>query len=306
MKILILGGTGFIGRNVAINLSGDNKVTVLTRDIEKAKNTLATGIDIIEANIMSPGTWQFEVGKHDVVINLIGEPMMGKRWSKERKTYLVKTRTVPTRLVIDAIEQATDKPKTFLSGSAIGYYGDRGSDTLDEQSMAGIGFSAELCDRWEEVANRAKRQGVRVINLRTSFVLGRDAASLKKLAAPYKACLGGPMGSGRQYMPWIHIDDYLNLISFAIENESINGPLNMSSSIPVTNKEFSKILGRTLRRPSLIPIPGAILKLLLGESSSLMLDSDRVIPKKAKDAGFEFKYESLSDALGETLRRAEK
>ena len=303
MKVLVLGGTGFIGRHVVEGLIANNdEVIVLSRNAQKGFKIFGSKVKVVEGDPSQAGDWQKEVATADAVIVLLGEPIIDKKWTSERKKLLIDSRIIPTKLVTEAMAGSAENPKVLICGSAIGIYGDRADEELVEESSPGEGFSAKLCKAWEEQANEAKELGVRVVNLRTSFVLAKDGGGLVKMAKPFKFFVGGPMGSGRQFISWIHVDDYVNIVLMALENSEVNGPLNMSSPNPLINKEFSKALGRAMKRPSFLKVPASTLHLILGEASSLLLESQRVLPKKAQKAGYSFKYQKIDDALSDLFR----
>ena len=289
MKILISGGTGFIGKLLSKELvSSGYELTIISRS-STTKNE-----EKIKFIPWDKEALQNAVNNSDIVINLTGESITGKRWTKEQKDLIYKSRIVTTKLLVEAINNAKNKPKKLISISAVGIYGDRGDEKLIEDSSSGSGFLTNVCVDWEAEAKKAKTN---VIVLRLGIVLGKNGGALKKIIPPFKMFIGGPLGSGNQYMPWIAIDDVIGLIMFAIENDSVNGILNATSPNPVTNKEFSNILGKVLHRPSFIPVPGFALKLLLGEMSELLLGSQRVIPERALQLGYKFKYSELESAL---------
>ncbi len=302
MKVFVIGGTGFIGSHIVDGLmKNGHEVVALTRSAAKGAKVLGDKVKIVEGNPMNSGSWQKDVDGCDAAIIMCGEPIIDKKWTSERKQVLLDSRIKPTKMVIEAIKTAKQKPKVLLCGSAIGFYGNGGDKLLTEDGASGSDFSAELCSRWEEEANKAADLGVRVVNLRTSFVLAKDGGALGKMLKPFKFFMGGPIGGGRQYMSWIHIDDYVAITQMALGNEKIAGPLNMSAPNPVTNKEFSKVLGRVLGKPSFAKAPAFVLKLMLGEASSLVLEGQRVIPKKALGTGYKFEFETLGKALKDVV-----
>lgn len=301
MKVLILGATGFIGHNLTKALLAEgHQIIAITRSASKGKSILGDEVRLVEANPLRPGSWQDEVGLAEAVVILIGEPILDKKWTPERKQILLNSRIIPTRLVVEAIVQSASKPEALICGSAIGYYGNRGDEELTEESAPGHDFAAKLCLDWETEANKAATFGMRVVNLRTGFVLGQNGA-LKKMLTPFKFFVGGPIGSGQQYLSWIHISDHVSLTKFALTNKNIRGPLNMTAPNPVTNKEFSRLLGKTLKRPSWLPVPGFALKLMFGEGAEMLLGGQKVLPKKALEAGYQFKFAELESALTDIL-----
>lgn len=299
MKIFIAGATGFIGSYLAKGLAAANhEITALTRNGSKAREILGNNIKIVVGDPKTPGPWQDEIDGTDAVINLVGDPVLPKRWTKARKQVLLDSRLKPTRMIAEAISKASKKPTALLSGSAISYYGDQGDKILTEEAGPGAGFSATMCRDWENEA-AAVKEDVRVVYLRTSFVLGRGG-SLPRLVGPFKMWAGGPMGSGDQYLPWIHIDDYLGLTKYILAHQSITGAVNMAAAA-ATNRDFSATLGGVLNRPSWLRVPALAIKLMLGEGSVILLESQRLVPKKALDAGYKFRFPDLKAALTDVL-----
>ncbi len=289
MKILLTGGTGFIGTLLSKELiSSGHELTIISRSgTSNEKN-----IKFISWN---QEVLQNAINNSDIVINLAGESIAKKRWTKEQKDLLYKSRIVTTQLLVNAINNSPNKPKKLISTSAVGIYGDRGDEKLTEDSSSGSGFLTNVCRDWEAEVKKAKTS---IIILRLGVVLGKGGGALEKIILPFKMFVGGPLGSGNQYMSWIAVDDVIGLIKFAIENASVSGILNVTSPNPVTNKEFSNVLGKILHRPSFMPVPDFALKLLLGEMSELLLSSQRVLPERAMELGYKFRYADLEKALG--------
>ncbi len=303
MKVFIAGATGFIGRNVTAGLLSDgHEVTALTRDATRGRRTLGDAPEVIEGDPNRPGDWQKRLDGHDAVINLVGEPVLAKRWTVSQKQVLRDSRIDPTRMIVAGIEKAAVRPKVFLSGSAVSFYGDRGDSEVTEADAPANDFSANMCRDWEEAALKAKDLGVRVVTLRTSFVLGRGGA-LDRMVLPFKMWLGGPIGGGRQYLSWIHIDDYVGLVKFLLIADSVSGPVNMAAGAAI-NREFSVALGRALGRPSWLPVPAFVLKLALGESSVIVLEGQRIVSSKAVEAGYSFSFTELEAALASVLNNS--
>lgn len=292
MHALITGGTGFIGRNLVKRLA---KPVVLGRDPERIRRELGD----VEANrwdARSPLDPDLFTGI-DTVFHLAGEPIASGRWDTEKKERIRKSRVEGTRLLVDALGRTAAPPATLICASAIGFYGSRGDEILSESSPAGHDFLAGVCGEWEEEAKRAERFGVRVVSLRIGVVLGPDGGALEKMLPPFRLGLGGRLGSGRQYMSWIHRDDLVGLLLHAADNETLHGPVNAVAPQPVTNREFTATLARVLHRPALLPVPAFILKMALGEFADVLLGSQRVIPEKAQKAGFHFAHQRLDETL---------
>lgn len=306
MRIFITGGTGFIGRRLLSGLlESGHEVTTISRNAVKAKALLGDKVSVIGGNPSEPGEWQEEVGRSDAIVNLCGEPILDQKWTEKRKQLLLNSRILPTRLIVDAISRSNRKPEVLISGSAIGYYGGRGDEKLTEDAAPGNDFAAQLCRGWEAEARKAEVFGIRVANLRTGEVLGAGGGVLAPMLGLFKFYAGGPLGSGRQYMSWIHIDDHVAITNFTLMNKNIAGPINLTGPNPVTNRDFSKALGKALGRPSWLPAPSFALRLKFGEGASLILEGQRVVPKKALDNGYKFKFANLDEALMDVLKSEE-
>ena len=239
----------------------------------------------------------------EAVINLAGEPVVDAYWSVKRKQVLRDSRIALTEKLVQRIAAVKQKPNVLLSGSAIGYYGDRGDTELDETAPGGKDFAAELCKDWEEVARPAEDFGVRVCLLRTGLVLSKRGGLLGRMLLPFKLGLGARLGNGRQWMSWIHIEDYVAQVQRLLHDEQMRGPFNMTAPKPVTNAEFTRTLAHSLHRPAFFVAPGVVLKLAMGERAALLLEGQRVLPTKLTVAGGQFKYPSLSGALDDLLSR---
>jgi uncharacterized protein len=299
MKILITGGTGFIGRTLCPALiAAGHSLTIFSRYPGRVNTTYGNKVVALSAMKTLSVSHEF-----DAIINLSGAPIFGELWSDERKKTLLQTRMDITQDLVHFIAKAEIKPEVFLSGSGIGFYGDRSDRILDESSPAhGDNFSQQLCAQWEAEAEKAKEHGVRVCQLRTGLVLGKDGGFLKPLILPFKLGLGGRMGSGTQWMPWIHLDDHVAICQMLLENTELEGKINLTAPHPVINREFTRILARTLRRPAFLPLPTWALKMLLGEMSELLLNSQRVVPKRLLDANYPFKFSELDAAMRDVLQ----
>ncbi len=301
MRALITGATGFVGKRLLHRL--DEPAVVLSRNAAKAEKSLAA------FNVKAFG-WDAENQPApaeafegvDVVFHLAGEPVAEGRWTKEKKRRLRTSRVEGTRNLVQTLVQLPKKPRVLISASAVGFYGDRGDEMLTEDATGREDFLGEICMAWERESQLARHAGIRVVNPRIGIVLGEKGGALGKMLMPFKLGMGSPLGSGKQYMPWIHIDDLVSLMLFAAERESVNGPLNATAPHPVTNYEFTKILGKVLGRPTFMPAPPAfMLKIILGEFASVLLQSQNAVPKRSLDAGFHFHYPDLEPALREIL-----
>jgi hypothetical protein len=297
--ILLTGGSGFIGQQlVPTLLSAGHTITVFTRNPKKTSAIFqqqVTTTDNLEG---------LSADDHfDAVINLAGEGIGDRRWTDAVKQQLRDSRLLTTASLVEYFKRANQKPAVFISGSAIGVYGLHRDEKLDEQASGDDSFSSRLCRDWEAQAAEAEALGIRCCYLRTGVVLGKNGGALSKMLPPFKMALGGPMGSGQQWMSWVHMDDLVNAIVYALETPSINGPINGTAPNPVTNKAFSKALGSALNRPAVIPMPAFVLKLMMGEmAEELLLSGQRVVPAKLTRSGFEFKYPQLDDALRDIIQ----
>jgi hypothetical protein len=238
---------------------------------------------------------------HDAVVHLAGENI-SQRWTAKQKSKILESRIRSTRLLVEALARLTNPPNVLVSASAIGYYGNRGDEILQEDSAAGIGFLPEVCREWEAATQPAAEAGIRVVNLRFGLILSPGGGALAKMFLPFKMGVGGVLGSGRQYWSWISIDDIIGVIHHALRNESLQGPVNAVSPNPVTNREFTKILGHVLKRPTLFPVPAFTLRLVFGEmADEMLLASARVQPAKLLNSGYDFRYPELEGALRHLL-----
>ena len=296
MKIIITGATGFIGSILTARLWNQlHSLVLLSR-----KPPAEVGVSKKEWFAWTPpvgGDWERAVDDADGIINLAGEPIAGKRWSKEQKEKLRSSRVDSTRALVNAIAKAKVKPKFLLSGSAVGYYGPHGDETLAESSAAGGDFLSRLCVDWEGEALKAEAHGVRVATVRTGIVLDKGRGALAKMVPPFKMFMGGPLGSGKQYMPWIHIEDEIGLLLFLMENEQARGPFNATAPNPVTMEEFARALGEVLNRPSWMSVPPSALALIAGEMADMLLTGQRAVPEAATKLGYVFKYPMIGGAL---------
>ncbi|SEQ91469.1 hypothetical protein SAMN05421690_1003119 [Nitrosomonas sp. Nm51] len=297
MNILITGGTGFIGQSLCpALLSEGHTISVYSRYPNKVASIFGNRIEQVGSlrNLT-------EDDHFDAIVNFAGAPIFAGRWSEERKQVLLNSRLNTTRLLIDFIAKAKTKPAVLLSGSAIGFYGDQGDTLLDESSPGLDDFGHQLCAAWEHEAVAAKEYGVRVCLLRTGLVIGKHGGFLELMIQPFKFGLGGRLGSGNQWMPWIHIDDYVAMCQTLLNNNALEGVFNLTAPNPATNRDFTQALAAQLKRPALLPMPGWALKFMLGERAGLLLGSQRVMPKRLQDAGFQFKYPMLDAALADVL-----
>ena len=304
MKIVVTGATGFIGRALCSSLFEDgHRITILTRNAREASQLLGAIVTGVEWNGLEAGPWEYCLEGADAVINLAGAPIADARWSEGRKRLLTYSRVLTTRLLVGAMSRRSTKPRTLISASGIGYYGANDDRVLDEAAMHGQGFLADLCLAWEAEALRAGGFGTRVVLLRTGMVLEKDGGALPKMLLPFRLFAGGPVMPGTQWVSWIHRQDLVGLIRWALANETVSGPINAVAPSPVTMAEFSKTLGKVLHRPSWFPVPEFVLRFALGELGSLMTTGQRVSPTKALTGGYAFNYPMLEPALRAILTK---
>lgn len=293
MKLLITGGTGFIGRSLCAHLlAGGHALTVLSRRPQRVAELCGAAVTAVASLRELPVDSGF-----DAIINLAGEGIADRPWTAARKRLLRDSRIGVTAALCDWVAAASPKPALLISGSAVGYYGNRGDLLVDEQTAAGADFAAHLCLDWEVEAARVEASGVRLCLLRTGLVLAGDGGMLGRLKLPFSLGLGGRLGDGRQWMPWIHRDDLIALIDYLLNHPTLQGPFNGCAPEPVTNAEFTAALARALHRPALLPAPAFALRLALGEMAELLLGGQRALPQRALEAGFLLRYPTLPQAL---------
>jgi len=304
MKIGITGATGFIGqRIVAVLQARGDEVVAFTRDPARAK---LQGVRLVEADLEHPGAWQDAVAGCDAVINLAGEPIAGKRWDARQKQRLRDSRVEATQNLVAAIARVQPRPRVLVSASGVDYYpyamadvAEFDDDEVTEADPAGESFLARLCKAWETEALAAEPLGVRVVTMRTGLVLGSHGGALAKMTTPFKLFAGGKIGSGKQWMPWIHLDDAVAAYIAAVDDERFTGPINLVTD-SVRNAEFSKQLGSVMHRPSWLPVPAFALRAAVGELSESILNGRRVVPAKLKELGFHWKHPELHETLAST------
>jgi uncharacterized protein (TIGR01777 family) len=309
MRVFLTGGTGLIGsRLIGALRKRRDEVVVLTRRPEAARQKLPPGCDVVEGDPMQAGDWMRSVEACDAVVNLAGENIFGHRWNAAFKELLRDSRLKSTQNVVQALGRTAKKadgtPKVLVNASAIGYYGPHGDEELTEASPAGDDELARLCVVWEGAARTAEPLGVRVAFLRIGVVLDREGGALKQMLTPFKMFAGGPVGSGKQIMSWIHHEDMVGLFLTALDIRDAKGPINGTAPQPVTNKEFARALGRVLSRPSFMPTPGFMLRVMLGEVAGVVLTGQRVLPRRAVELGYTFKYPEVEGALANLLAPA--
>lgn len=295
--IVITGGTGFIGQKLCRVLHQLGwHVSVYSRQSTEQVQALCGPVRALDRLSALPG-----LGRIDAVINLAGEGIADKRWSKARKQALLDSRVALTQELVNHMKRCKEAPGVLVSGSAVGFYGDQGEHEVTEDSAPGDEFSHRMCAEWEAAALEAQ-DITRVCLSRTGLVVGPDGGFLQRMKLPFKMGLGGRIGHGRQYMPWIHRDDMVAGLLFLVNQEDAHGPYNLTAPNPVTNADFTRILGQTLKRPTLMPVPAVALKAAMGEMSRLLLTGQKALPSRLLEAGFEFRYPTLEQALKEVFR----
>lgn len=297
MRVIITGGTGLIGRALAQSLVTDgHEVIVLTRNPNR-NSGLPTAVKLVGWNGESANGWSQFADSADAIVNLAGEGIADGRWSEERKRSIYLSRVNAGKAVMEAIEAATIKPKVLIQSSAVGYYGASDDRILTESAGPGADFLAQVCFDWEASTAGASSLGVRRVVIRTGIVLSNDGGAWPKIVLPFKLFAGGPMGNGKQYWPWIHLEDEVRAIRFLMENPEASGVYNLSAPTPLTSSEFAKVLGGVMGRPAFFPAPAPAIKIALGEMSTVLLDGQRAVPQRLQDVGFTFKYASAESAF---------
>jgi len=302
-KIVITGSTGLIGKKlVQALLDRNDEVIIFSRDIKKAKSILPNVKEFVEWDYHKPEKWKSKLENVDAVVHLAGTNLFSKRWNDKFKRAVLESRVVSTKNLIDSIKSCANKPKVFVSASGIGYYGDCGERVLNENSPKGNDFLADVCEVWENESAKVETSGVRSVQIRTGLVLSSEDGALKQMLPPFKFFIGGPLGNGKQWASWLHIEDIVGIYLFAIDNKNLSGAVNAASANTVTMKELAQTLGKVLHRPSFFPVPKFILKLVVGEASEVVTASQRVCVEKLLKSGYKFKFEKLEEALIDLLR----
>jgi uncharacterized protein (TIGR01777 family) len=305
-RILIAGGTGLLGRALARQLAASGREVVLLSRSAAAKESgrdLPAGCRLAAWDGRTANGWGDLASGAEAIVNLAGESIAGGRWSPARKARILDSRLQSTGALIAAIAQAKRPPRVLLQGSAVGYYGDRADELLPEEAVAGGGFLGETAQAWEAASAPAESFGVRRVVARTGVVLARQGGAFPKMALPFRFGAGAVIGSGRQWMPWIHLADEIAALEFLLGNEAAHGAVNLAAPAPATQAEFSRELARTLRRPLLARAPAWTLRVALGEMADLVLASQRVVPQRLLELGFRFRFPALPAALGDLCRR---
>jgi uncharacterized protein len=301
MRVTVTGATGLIGTRIVAALArrGD-EVTVLSRGPQRARARLGSGIEAVAWDPLGEPAPTEALAGRDGVIHLAGEPV-AQRWSAAAKERIRTSREVGTANLVAGLRSADPRPRALVSASAVGYYGAHGDEEVPESTPPGEGFLAEVCVAWEQAAQAAAELRMRVALVRTGIVLDADGGALAKMLPPFKAGVGGPVAGGRQWMPWIHVDDLVGLYLAALDREDWSGPINGSAPAPVTNKDFSKALGRALRRPAVAPVPALALRALYGEMAEIVTTGQRAVPQRALALGHAYAHAELDEALRSAL-----
>ncbi|ABS27879.1 TIGR01777 family oxidoreductase [Anaeromyxobacter sp. Fw109-5] len=299
MHVFVTGATGLIGRAVCGELLGaGHEVTAISRSAGAARR-LPGGARVVKGDPTEPGAWEETLAACDACVNLAGEPIVEGRWTAAKKRRIRESRVRATARIAAVVRAGG--PRVVVSGSAVGYYGSRGDELLDERSAPGEGFLAEVCRAWEEAAAPAAARA-RVVLLRTGIVLSPAGGALPRLVRPFRLFAGGPLGRGDFWMPWIHLADEVGLVRFALEDARVDGPLAASAPEPVRNRDLARAIGKVLGRPSLLPVPELAVRLAVGEAAAEVLASQRVVPRKALELGYRFRFPALEAALRDLLR----
>ncbi|KGT91817.1 epimerase [Erwinia typographi] len=297
MHILLTGGTGLIGSHlVPLLLQRGWQVSVVTRDVAAARSRLGEAV-----NLWSGLDQQRDLNDVDAVINLAGEPIADKRWTEQQKRLLCESRWQITERLATLINASTTPPSVLISGSATGFYGDTGDLVLTEDDPGHDEFTHQLCAHWEKLAQAAESEQTRVCLLRTGVILAKEGGALSKMKLPFRMGVGGPIGSGKQYMSWIHLDDMLSAILWLLDSPELRGPFNMVAPYAVRNEQFAATLGEAMHRPAFMRTPAAAIKLIMGESAILVLGGQHVLPRRLEESGFTFRWYRLEEALEDVL-----
>jgi uncharacterized protein (TIGR01777 family) len=303
MHILITGGTGALGRRLVDHLiQYGHLVTVVSRQ-EYKPATLPAKINFAQWDAKTAAGWGHLVEEADAIVNFAGAGLAEARWTEERKKVLRDSRVHAGQAVVEAISAASHRPHVLVQASAVGYYGPRKEEIIQEDSSSGNDFLAEICKAWEASSQPVEEMGVRRVVIRSGLVLDTRGGALPKMLLPFHFFVGGPVGSGKQWYPWIHYFDELNAIRFLIDNEAARGPFNLCTPNPLRNRDFARAIGKAMKRPALVPAPGIMIKLLYGEMSTVVLDGQQAVPRALQELGYEFKFPTAEAALVNLLSR---
>jgi hypothetical protein len=302
MNILIAGGTGLIGNALSQYLVQHNHtVTILSRTPERYSDRANQNLRFVKWDGESTFGWGELINQSEGVVNLTGESLSSKRWSDAQKKRIIDSRIKPAQAIVEAIELADQKPKVLIQVSGVGYYGMSMIKTMTEASPPGDDFASKVCIDWENSIEPVEHTGVRRVILRSAVVLSKQGGALSRMLMPFRFFVGGPLGSGKQWFPWIHIQDEVRAMDFLIHSDQATGPFNLIAPEAVTNAQFAKAIGKVMHRPSFIPVPAFALKAIFGEMSTILLDGQHVIPEKLNKLGFQFTFPTVEEALQNIL-----
>lgn len=306
MKIAITGATGFVGSRLVSRLHQQgHQILILTRNTISARRVFPkeafTNVEILAYAPTTSGAWQDSIAGCDGVVNLAGEPIAEKRWTPQQKQEILNSRQLGTQKIVEAIAKANPQPSVLVNASAIGYYGTNETATFDENSPSGQDFLSQVCQAWEAEAQKVKNTGTRLVILRLGIVLGLGGA-LGKMITPFQLFTGGPIGSGKQWFSWIHVDDLVSLIVQALTKSDMEGVYNATAPNPVRMNDLSKTMGEVMNRPAWLPVPGFVLEVLLGDGAIVVLEGQQVLPKRTLESGFQYQYPTLQPALRDILK----
>ncbi|MBZ0319673.1 MAG: TIGR01777 family oxidoreductase [Anaerolineae bacterium] len=302
MRVIITGGTGLIGSALAKSLLADgHEVIVLSRNPGSAK--IEPGVRIENWTARSGDGWSSLINSDTAIVNLAGTGIGDKRWSEGRKKLILESRVNAGAAVVDAIEKASEKPRVVIQSSAVGYYGTPGDQLLTEDSPAGEDFLADVCKQWEDSTKAVESMGVRRVIIRSGVVLSMDGGAFPRMLLPFKLMVGGPIGNGSHWFPWIHIDDEIKAIRFLIENEGAKGVFNVMAPNPLTNGDFTHEVGKVMQKPAVIPVPKLALQMMFGEMAIILIEGQRAVPKRLQEHHFEFAYPTVEPALKNLFKK---
>ncbi|MGE5223653.1 MAG: TIGR01777 family oxidoreductase [Omnitrophica WOR_2 bacterium] len=304
MRVIITGGTGFLGRSLGTDLVKEgHEVIVLSRSPVNYQERLPAGMRTAQWDGKSAQGWGHLADGAGAIINMAGDNLSSGRWTREKKKRILNSRINAGKAVVEAVEMAKTKPGVIVQSSAVGIYGPQGDDEVTEANSLGTDFLAEICKAWEASTARVEEMGVRRVITRTGLPLSKTGGVLPLMSLPYRLFVGGPVGDGRQYVPWIHIADETGAIRFLMNNPEASGPYNLSAPHPLTNRQFGKALAQVLRRPAIFPVPAILIKLLFGEMSIIILKGQREIPRRLLESGYRFRFSEAESALRDLYRK---
>jgi uncharacterized protein (TIGR01777 family) len=302
MRVIITGGTGMVGRQLGANLVKDgHEAIALSRDPQRYHRQMPEGVRLVAWDAQSAQGWGELADGADAIVNLVGENLSARLWSPAQKRRIRESRLNGGKAIVEAIRQANRKPKVVIQASGVNYYGPGGDEIITEDHSAGSDFLSQVCVDWEGSTAEVEKMGVRRAIIRSGVVLDKKEGALPRFLLQFRLFAGGPLGNGRQWLSWIHPNDEINAIRFLIDQQEANGPFNLASPNPKTNREFGKAIGRVLHRPALIPVPALAIKLVFGEMSIVVLEGQRAVPQKLSKIGFHFSHPEIQEALKDVI-----